>query len=684
MANYLILLHDRTLGPVTAAEAVGLRGFTLETPVKYSDSASADWSAAGWMPELAAAFNRINEINREGENLKDSFEAMRGGWERERDLLLASWKEEADSFKATLAALKSSAEEVGKLVREHQVRFSEVRLMEERAAAHLKEPRRLAEEYKRELEKKFEGAFSQLSLLRDSRLQDWAAQLRARLDGQTEKLDEQVSAEKEKQKQLLLAWTEGFLQSLKKTLSPGQGPPGGGVPGAGEPPSGDAQKLLAGVDGLIRELRGKAGAELEKKLERDIPSVYADLRRRVEEETAAMIREFTSMAAAELADGRRALSSELKPAWEKLSCAASAEIDESLREFRRTQQAALDEEVRKFRQSLAGRVNSAGAEAGKAMDAETADLRGEISLRLGKYSAAMDGLLREMRERAGAALEKKLDGEISSVYADIRKRFDEETAGMLKGFADRSAGELEPRWEKFSALAAAEFEGSLRKFREALAEKLDAAGAETAKALEAAALEAGKAAEGETANLRGELAREAQDFSVTADRMVRELREKIATELEKRLEREIPAACADFNRSLEKEAADRLRQFTELAAGELEAGRRAVLSGLEPMWEKFSSAMTAELDDSLRDFNRKKQGALDDEVRKFRDALARELDAAALEAGKTAEGETANLRGKLTLEEKKFASAGQSLTRGHGGRQGAGSRNRGTARETDA
>ncbi|MFH1618957.1 MAG: hypothetical protein ABIG11_03545 [bacterium] len=57
MAKYWILLKGRTVGPVSAQEAVLLDGFTPETPVKPSDKSSVGWSAAGSVPELASALN---------------------------------------------------------------------------------------------------------------------------------------------------------------------------------------------------------------------------------------------------------------------------------------------------------------------------------------------------------------------------------------------------------------------------------------------------------------------------------------------------------------------------------------------------------------------------------------------------------------------------------------------------
>ncbi|MBU2574235.1 MAG: hypothetical protein KKH28_09185 [Elusimicrobia bacterium] len=503
MTNYFILLHDRTLGPVTAAEAVGLRGFTLETAVKYSDSASAGWIAAGEAPELVSAFNRlypdnpadksesssneakalgelgdkvqvlfseasskISEISREEENLKDSFAVLRGSREREKDRLPAKWKDVADSIKATLAMLKSSEEEIRDLVREHRVRFHEARLMEEQGAPRLKEPRKLAEEYKRELENNLERAFVELNRLGDVRMKAWETDMRGRLEGE-------ISAEKEKHAQSLAAWTKGFHKLLKKATYAGRG--------------------------------------------------------------------------------------------------------------------ALNHEVRKFRETLARDLNATALEAGKALKAESADLRGKLARETEKFSAAREALTRELNAAAKAE------------SADLR-------------------GKLALEAEKFSA-----------------------AGESLIRELNAAALEAGKALEDKGVKVREELSLMMGKFPAVVDGLIWESREKTWTELEKKLKSEIPGVYAGIRAALKKEAADKIKIYTDMAAAELEAGRCAVLAELQPRWEKLSSAMAAEFNESLRDFKRRKE----EDFSKVLSEQAAELEFLSRETRAKMEGVSSEFLGRI-------------------------------------
>jgi|GEM_PF-5020101 len=543
MTNYFILLHDRTLGPVTAAEAVGLRGFTLETAVKYSDSASAGWIAAGEAPELVSAFNRlypdnpadksesssneakalgelgdkvqvlfseasskISEISREEENLKDSFAVLRGSREREKDRLPAKWKDVADSIKATLAMLKSSEEEIRDLVREHRVRFHEARLMEEQGAPRLKEPRKLAEEYKRELENNLERAFVELNRLGDVRMKAWETDMRGRLEGE-------ISAEKEKHAQSLAAWTKGFHKLLKKATYAGRG--------------------------------------------------------------------------------------------------------------------ALNHEVRKFRETLARDLNATALEAGKALKAESADLRGKLARETEKFSAAREALTRELNAAAKAE------------SSDLRGKL------ALEAEKFSAAREALTRELNASGLAAGktlEAESADLRGKLALeAEKFSAAGESLIRELNAAALEAGKALEDKGVKVREELSLMMGKFPAVVDGLIWESREKTWTELEKKLKSEIPGVYAGIRAALKKEAADKIKIYTDMAAAELEAGRCAVLAELQPRWEKLSSAMAAEFNESLRDFKRRKE----EDFSKVLSEQAAELEFLSRETRAKMEGVSSEFLGRI-------------------------------------
>ncbi len=228
----------------------------------------------------------------------------------------------------------------------------------------------------------------------------------------------------------------------------------------------------------------------------------------------------------------------------------------------------------------------------------------------------LDGFFRNLRDnweeekkRAGAALEKKLDREISAVYAGIRGRVEQEAAAKLKEFSDLAAAELDaarrgvqselgPKWEKLAADTAAEFDDSLRRLKEFNARKQREIEGQVRKHTESL-----------SPIMLAELSRKAQQFTDDLQKLADKLRDRAEAELAKKLGGEIVPASVyeELRRRIQGAAAEKVQQFTDMGAAELEAGRAAAMKELAAGWERFSAEASARLDESLNEYRRKKE-----------------------------------------------------------------------------
>lgn len=266
-----------------------------------------------------------------------------------------------------------------------------------------------------------------------------------------------------------------------------------------------------------------------------------------------------------------------------------------------------------------GPGSGTGAEEAGKLRKTLADADEKLAQWMTSARKELDGFFRNLRETwedekkmASSALEKKLDLEISAVYAGIRKRIEREAAAKLQEFSDAAdteleAGrrsvfsELEPRWEKLSAETAAEFDDSLRKLREFNARKQREIEEQVRKHNESL-----------SPIMLAELSRKAQQFTNDLEALSAKLREHAEAELAKKLGGEIVPASVyeDLRRRIHAAADEKVKKFAEMGAAELAAGRAAALHELAAGWEKFSAEAAEKLDESLKEFRRRKEAEI--------------------------------------------------------------------------